>query len=65
LQSSPVVVLGGARQTGKSTLARLDAVGKARRYLTLDEIDVLERATRAHCGTRATRRPTSSATFAT
>jgi len=47
LRASPVVVLGGARQTGKSTLARLGAVGQGRRYLSLDEVDVLERAVRA------------------
>jgi predicted AAA+ superfamily ATPase len=47
LRSSPVVVLGGARQTGKSTLARLGAAGRARRYLSLDEVDVLDRAVRA------------------
>jgi predicted AAA+ superfamily ATPase len=46
LRSSPVVVLGGARQTGKSTLARLGAAGRARRYLSLDEVDVLDRALR-------------------
>jgi hypothetical protein len=44
LRSSPVVVLGGSRQTGKSTLARLGAVGRGRRYLSLDDVDVLERA---------------------
>jgi hypothetical protein len=47
LRSSPVVVLGGSRQTGKSTLARLGAVGRGRRYLSLDDVDVLERAARA------------------
>ncbi len=44
LRSSPVVVLGGSRQTGKSTLARLGAVGKGRVYQSLDDLDVLERA---------------------
>lgn len=47
LRSSPVVVLGGSRQTGKSTLSRLGAVGRGRRYLSLDDLDVLERAQRA------------------
>lgn len=47
LRASPVVVLGGSRQTGKSTLARLGAVGKGRRYLSLDDVDVLDRAQRA------------------
>jgi predicted AAA+ superfamily ATPase len=47
LRSSPVVVLGGSRQTGKSTLVREGAVGRGRRYLSLDDGDVLERAVRA------------------
>jgi predicted AAA+ superfamily ATPase len=39
----PAVVLTGARQTGKSTLAR--AVGPpGRRYVTLDELDVMAAA---------------------
>ncbi len=38
----PVVVVTGARQTGKSTLVRdLSSVGD-RLYLTLDDLDVLE-----------------------
>jgi predicted AAA+ superfamily ATPase len=47
LRSSPVVVLGGSRQTGKSTLARLGGVGKGRLYRSLDDFDVLDRARRA------------------
>jgi predicted AAA+ superfamily ATPase len=47
LRSSPVVVLGGARQTGKSTLARLGAAGRGRRYLSLDDVDLRDRAARA------------------
>lgn len=47
LRTSPVVVLGGSRQTGKSTLARLGAGGKSRSYLSLDDVDVLDRAQRA------------------
>ena len=47
LRSFPVVVLGGSRQTGKSTLARLGGVGRGRAYLSLDDIDVLDRARRA------------------
>ena len=39
----PVVVLTGARQTGKSTLAQ-DAPPSDRLYLTLDDLDVLEQA---------------------
>jgi hypothetical protein len=41
----PAVVLTGARQTGKSTLASALVPGK-RRYLTLDELDVLDAARR-------------------
>lgn len=47
LRSFPVVVLGGSRQTGKSTLARMGASGRGRLYRSLDDIDVLERAHRA------------------
>lgn len=47
LRSFPVVVLGGSRQTGKSTLARSGAPGKGRLYRSLDDFDVLERAQRA------------------
>src|SRR6266545_2767653 len=46
LRSSPVVILTGARQTGKSTLARRGAAGAQRAYLSLDDIDILERARR-------------------
>ena len=43
----PVVVVTGARQTGKSTLVRdLSSMGE-RLYLTLDDLDVLEQAKRA------------------
>ena len=41
----PVVVLTGARQTGKSTLAR-EIEGGSRTYLTLDDYGVLEQAQR-------------------
>jgi len=42
-KAMPVVVLTGARQTGKSTLAQ--AAGRDDRlYLTLDDLDVLEQA---------------------
>jgi hypothetical protein len=44
LAASPVVVLTGARQTGKSTLARSGHLGGDRLYLTLDDFDVLEQA---------------------
>jgi hypothetical protein len=39
-----VVVLTGARQTGKSTLIRELLTPHTREYLTLDDLDVLERA---------------------
>ncbi len=43
----PVAVVTGARQTGKTTLVR-DLSGSAdRRYLTLDDLDVLDQAHRA------------------
>jgi predicted AAA+ superfamily ATPase len=37
LADTPVLLLNGARQTGKSTLARTLTDGQARRYLTLDD----------------------------
>src|SRR3990172_5046277 len=43
LRAMPAVVLTGARQTGKSTLAQELAPGP-RRYLSLDELDVLDAA---------------------
>ena len=44
LEVSPVVVLTGARQTGKSTLVReLDALAE-HRYLTLDDLDIRAQA---------------------
>ena len=47
LDAFPVVVLTGARQTGKSTLIReLLPPTKKRNYHTLDELDILERAQR-------------------
>jgi hypothetical protein len=44
LSEYPVVVLHGARQTGKTTLTQFAAIGQHRSYLTLDDFDVLERA---------------------
>jgi len=44
LAAFPVVVLTGARQTGKSTLIRELLPASGRDYRTLDDIDVLERA---------------------
>lgn len=46
LAQAPVVVLTGARQTGKSTLVRDLLPGPPRRYLSLDDLDVLEQAQR-------------------
>jgi predicted AAA+ superfamily ATPase len=40
----PVVVVTGARQTGKSTLARELPPGQDRLYLTLDDFDLLHQA---------------------
>lgn len=46
LADTPVVLIHGARQTGKSTLARAIAEGQPpRRYLTLDDAGVLSAAT--------------------
>ncbi|MCH7935250.1 MAG: ATP-binding protein [Gemmatimonadetes bacterium] len=44
LATMPVVVLMGARQTGKSTLARIPPRADRRSYVTLDDFDVLEQA---------------------
>jgi predicted AAA+ superfamily ATPase len=45
LRVMPAVVVTGARQTGKSTLVE-HLVGGTRRYLTLDDLDVLDAARR-------------------
>src|SRR5215831_16483947 len=45
LRAMPAVVLTGARQAGKSTLAS-ELVPGARRYSTLDDLDVLDAARR-------------------
>jgi predicted AAA+ superfamily ATPase len=45
LRVMPVVVLTGARQTGKSTLAR-DLTPGGRRFLSLDDLDVVDTARR-------------------
>lgn len=47
LRVMPVTVLTGARQTGKSTLARMHPIGADRSYFTLDDYGVLEQAQRA------------------
>ncbi len=41
LQDTPVILLNGARQTGKSTLAQTLLANPAYRYLTLDDTVVL------------------------
>jgi hypothetical protein len=46
LASSPVVVLTGARQTGKTTLCTMVRPRPGRRYLTLDDLDTLALAER-------------------
>lgn len=45
LRVMPAVVVTGARQTGKSTLAQTDAAGR-RRFLSLDDFDVAAAARR-------------------
>ena len=47
LRVMPIAVLTGARQTGKSTLARMHPIGADRSYFTLDDYGVLEQAQRA------------------
>lgn len=44
LKSHPVVVLHGARQTGKSTLACSPSISRGRTYRTLDDFDDLDLA---------------------
>lgn len=46
LRSFPVVVITGSRQTGKSTLVRSLPEEPGRPYLTLDNLEVLDRARR-------------------
>lgn len=46
----PAVVLMGPRQVGKSTLARLHALGAGHRYLTLDDASVRDAARRDPVG---------------
>ena len=47
LADTRVVLLNGARQTGKSTLAQLVAAQRGGRYLTLDDPAAAAAATRA------------------
>src|SRR5688500_4333904 len=44
LRSFPIVVVTGSRQTGKSTLVRTLEESPPRPYLTLDRLEILERA---------------------
>ncbi len=44
LATSPVVVLMGARQTGKSTLVQTEPFSADRLCLTLDDLEVQQRA---------------------
>ena len=46
MRSFPVVVVTGSRQTGKSTLVRYLAEDEPRPYLTLDDLEILERSRR-------------------
>lgn len=46
LRSAPVVVVTGARQTGKSTLVQRLRGAEGRAYFTLDDLDILEQAQR-------------------
>jgi hypothetical protein len=45
LRRFPVVVVTGARQTGKTTLVANSAVAKGRTFRGLDDSDALDRAT--------------------
>jgi predicted AAA+ superfamily ATPase len=57
LRTFPVVVITGARQTGKSTLIRQLLPGAARDYVTLDDLEILERAEREPDALLTTRQP--------
>lgn len=46
LTEFPVVVLVGARQTGKTTIVRSPEIGAGRRYISLDDLAALETALR-------------------
>ena len=47
LAAVPVVVVMGARQTGKSTLVQSHPALRGYRYLSLDDVDVRDLAERA------------------
>jgi uncharacterized protein len=57
LKQAPVVVLTGARQTGKSTLVQHFAGANRRRYRTLDALEDLELAEEAPDALLAGREP--------
>ncbi len=44
LSKFPAVILHGARQTGKTTLAKMPSIGGNRTYITLDELGIRETA---------------------
>ncbi len=46
LRTMPILVVTGARQTGKSTLVRHGALARRRSYVTLDDVEMLDRAER-------------------
>jgi len=46
LHEFPVVILHGARQTGKTTLATMPEIGAGRTYLSMDDFDTIEIARR-------------------
>ena len=62
LKVFPVVVLTGARQTGKSTLARENDALSARPYLTLDDLSVRDQARSAPEDLLERHRPSSRPT---
>jgi len=47
LSNFPVVVVTGARQTGKTTLVQMHPLSQGRTFRSLDDFDVLERAQRS------------------
>jgi len=47
LKQMPVVVVTGARQTGKTTLVRSLPKAEMRRYVSLDSLTALDRAGRS------------------
>lgn len=53
----PIVIVTGARQTGKSTLIHSLLTSTGREYLTLDDIEILERAEKEPDVLVATRKP--------